>query len=64
MLAVQKVQAICDTYIIIFRGNEILQYFTSVKESDIKKKKNKDFFFFYDASEQVFKLYKYCCCCC
>ena len=46
MLAVRKVQAICDTYIIIFRGNEILQYFTSVKESDIKKKKPRTFFFF------------------
>ena len=46
MLAVRKVQAICDTYIIIFRGNEILQYFTSVKESDIKKKKQGLFFFF------------------
>ena len=54
MLTVWKVLDICHSYIIIFRGNEILQYFTSVKESDMKKHKN--FFFFNDASGQVFKL--------
>ena len=40
MLTVQKVKDTYDSYIIIFRGNENLQNFTSVKESNMKKHKD------------------------